>query len=92
MRAPTPLTLALLVLGLCGAPVVRATEPTWICCAYTCTTHSGQTHDTDFCHPSSIGDTCPELLAQSPNAEHCELVDENAATTCQECVNGLYDP
>jgi hypothetical protein len=92
MRATTPITLAMLLLGLCGAPVVMANDPAWICCAYTCTTNSGQTHYTDFCHPSSIGDTCPDLPAQSQNAEQCELRAENVANTCQECVNGLYEP
>jgi hypothetical protein len=90
MRVTTLMNLAMLLLGFCGAPVVMATDPAWICCAYTCTTDSGQTHDTHFCHPSSIGATCPALPAQSEHAEQCELVAENAANTCQECVNGLH--
>jgi len=89
MRATTHINLAILLLGFCGAPVVMANDPSWICCAYTCTTNSGQTHDTAFCHPSSIGETCPDLPAQSQNAEQCEFVAGNAANTCQECVDGL---
>jgi hypothetical protein len=70
-------------------PVMMAQNPSWICCVYTCTTNGGQTHDTDFCHPSSIGPHCPDTPAPSENAEDCELVDEYPANSCQECVNGL---
>jgi hypothetical protein len=66
-----------------------AQNPSWICCAYACTTNGGQSHNTYFCHPSSIGSTCPALPAQSENAEQCVPGPQNQANSCEECVSGL---
>lgn len=64
-----------------------AVPPTWLCCYYTCSTNGGPTHDTAFCHPSSIGPECPQNPAPSDAAQECVLVSQRPAEGCEDCVS-----
>ena len=78
-RSPTPRASA--------AVPAADVPPTWICCTYTCRTSGGPSHETAFCHASTIGSECPQTPAPSDAAQACTLVSQRPAEGCSECVS-----